>query len=150
MAPRKLTDQQLTEMFEGDAAPEAEAKVEPLRSVIDLDALISAEIATATENVIVRGTILLFAREWTVIEPQNALHSFRMADLEHDPMALIDAMKDCIIHDQRSDFINALKGAAALPTDVLMKIVNGILEVAFARPTSPSKPSSRPSRARRK
>lgn len=149
MAPRKMTAAQITNLMEGPAA-EPEAEVKPLRSVVDIDALIREDLEAAAENVVEKGPVIVMGREWMIVEPQNSLHSFRMGDLANDPMAIIDAMKDCVTPDQRADFIQALKTAAILPTDVLMKIVNAILEVAFARPTSPSKPSSRRSPARRK
>lgn len=149
MAAKKLTPV----AADLEAALDAPAKIAApaaLVPVIDLDALIAPALAEAEKNVVVRGTVRLFGKEWRVVEPQNALHSFRMAQLETDPMALIDTMRDCIHPDERSEFLGEMTKAAHLPTEVLLTIVNGVMEVAFARPTSPSSGSSRRSPAKRR
>lgn len=141
-ATKKLIDPSILEL-PTDLPVASKPKLAP---VVDLDAL----LVDQEQDLVESGSIRLFGQEWSIVQPTNVVHTFRIGDMEHDPMSIVDLVENCVHPDQRSDFLHALKTAGSLSTENLLTIVNAITEVAFARPTSPSSTSSPGTRPRQR
>lgn len=110
------------------------------KKVVDLDALISGDIALALED---RQFIpvKLFGKEWRVSNQTNTFINLRAG--EGDAKAFAEFIINIIHEDERQDFSTALMQADGITPEVLMKVINHLFEAVADHPTKSSSGSSR-------
>lgn len=102
--------------------------------------MIAADLEEAQAAIEVAGEIILFGREWRLIDPGNGYNLMRMST--GDGTALLDVMIDMVHPEERADFEKAFRSAPVMPPKVVISLFTAMSEKVTARPTK------QPSRSR--
>lgn len=122
----------------------AEEAAKPVtRSIVDIQAIIDAEIERSEEKLEVVGSIPFMGVDYDLVRPANAFTMMRSANIEEDPAIIAETMLQLIHPDQRVAFIKALGRVPVLPAMALVNILNAMYEVVAERPTQQSTRSAR-------
>jgi hypothetical protein len=110
------------------------------KKVIDIDSLLSEhrDKVLAERKYI---PVLLFGREWRVINQINNFTALRAGD--GDVEAFTQFLMNCTHEDEREDFRKALFTADVMDPDMLLMILNNLMEAVANHPTKSSSGSSR-------